>query len=106
MKKYFFVITILSILILTTFIPYSYGYEDKVTTINLASYLEENNITNVKKICSDEFCDYLRSVNLTKSISIYEEKCEKYWQEKIGFQKAYEMKIKGFPITDIVLMGE
>ena len=70
------------------------------------SYLEENNITNVKKICSDEFCDYLRSVNLTKGISIYEEKCEKYWQEKIGFQKAYEMKIKGFPITDILLMGE
>ena len=101
MKKYFFVITILIIFILITFIPYSYGYETKLTTINLASYLEENNITNVKKICSNEFCDYLRSVNLTKSISIYE-----YWQEKIGSQKAYEMKIKGFPITDIVLMGE
>ena len=45
--------------------------------------------------------------SVTTIIGDYAPKIDKkYWQEKIGFQKAYEMKIKGFPITDIVLMGE
>lgn len=105
-KKYVFVITLLVIFILLSFIPYSYGYEENITTKNIATYVEENKKGLIKKLCTDDFCDYMRSVNFKRSVSLYEEKYEAFLAKKIGSQEAYEMKLKGFPITKIIFMGE
>ena len=106
MKKYVIFLTVVLILLGICFLPYSYGYEESLNSKNLYAYLEENHIHNIQQLCTYDYCDYLRSVNLQKSITLYEQKYEEYLKEKIGSEKAYEVILKGFPITKIVLFNE
>ena len=101
MKKYLYLLGIVMIVLILVSIPYSYGMESELNSNQLYEYIMENHIQNIKKICSNDFCDYLRSVRLEESIEIFKKKYQEYIALKIGEDKAYEVVLKGFPITDI-----
>ena len=93
MKKYLYLLGIVMIALILVSIPYSYGMESELNSNQLYEYITENHIQNIKKICSN--------VRLEESIEIFKKKYQEYIALKIGEDKAYEVVLKGFPITDI-----
>ncbi len=106
MRKYVFLFGFIMICLMLVSIPYSYGYDTTLNSNDLYRYIQENHINNIKQICSNDFCDYLRSVSLENSIEMFKQKYQEYLEEKIGIEAAYEVVLKGFPITSIELLEE
>ena len=85
----------------------TYGLTEKNLNLNsneLMNYIEENNLKNIKKICTIDFCDYLKSTNIERAIELFKTNYEEFLNGKIGQEKAREVIRKGFKITKIELI--
>ena len=107
MRKYIFLSGFIMICLLVMNIKPSYGLEGiNETETNIRSnefltYVSENNINNIKRLCVKEFCDTLRGSSLEKSFAIFSEKYKNYLKETKGEEIALETSLKGFIITKI-----
>ncbi len=107
MRKYIFLSGFIMICLLIMNIKPSYGLETIIETkTNIRSsefltYVSENNIKNIKRLCVNEFCDTLRGSSLEKSFAIFREKYKNYLKETKGEEIALETSLKGFLITKI-----
>ncbi len=107
MKKYVFLFGFILIALIILSIKPSYGLElsnEKEVRINsqeFLEYVEKENITNISKICAGSFCDYMRSANPKKALSIFTDKYRDYIEKTIGEEAALEVYVKGFFITKI-----
>lgn len=84
-------------------------YGKTIESINLNSnellnYMEENNLKNIKKICTFDYCDYVRSTNTKRAVELFKTNYEEYLSKKVGEEKAREIILKGFKITKIELI--
>ena len=106
MKKYLFLMGIVMLSLILISIEPTYGIETNgLTNSNdLLNYIEENKIQNIKKICTIDFCDYIRSTNMQKAITIFIQKYQDYLSENTDSQNARATIIKGFPITKIEIL--
>ena len=75
--------------------------ETNIRSNEFLTYVSENNINNIKRVCVKEFCDTLRGSSLEKSFAIFSEKYKKYLKETKGEEIALETSLKGFIITKI-----
>jgi len=106
MKKYIFLMGIILLSLIIVSIEPTYGldemnYKTYVNSNEIMNYIKENHLENIKKICTNDFCDYLRSTNLEESISIFKKKYQEFLETKIDKETALSIILKGFPITDI-----
>mgnify|MGYP006069852889 FL=1 len=107
MKKYIFCLGIIMLALVIVSIKPTYGLTNEALNLNsneLLNYIEENNLKNIKKICTDDYCDYLRSTNIKRAVEIFKTNYEEYLREKVGEEKAREIMLKGFKITKIELI--
>lgn len=80
----------------------SYGKEDYVTMSNtFLKYITKNKIKNIKRICTIDFCDYLRSPNIEKAWKLYESKYYDYLTTKMDKESALNVILNGFAIKKI-----
>ena len=105
MKKYLYLLGIVMIVLILVSIPYSYGMESELNSNQLYEYITENHIQNIKKICSNDFCDYLRGLNIEDSFSLFVQKYQDYLTETYSEERALEVVLKGFPITKIEILN-
>ena len=108
MKKYLLCLGFIMLALLIVSIPKTYGLkyqeENIITTSNeLLNYINDHNLVNIKKICTYDYCDYLRSTNTTRAIAIFKEKALAYIAKEKNEESAIEARVKGFPITKIEL---
>ncbi len=84
--------------------------KNQINLVNLnsnkfVSFAKEQKIANkISKICSYDFCDYLRGNNITNSFEIYKKKYQDYIASQSSEELSYTTILKGFPITSIYLM--
>ena len=111
MRKYIFLLGIVMLCLLIVQIQPSYGLEmSKEVPLNVSSkdflkVVEEQNIQNIAKICTDDFCDYLRGLNIEDSFSLFVQKYQDYLTEIYSEERALEVVLKGFPITKIEILN-
>ena len=107
MRKYIFLSGFIMICLLVMNIKPSYGLEvineteTNIRSNEFLTYVSENNINNIKRLCVKEFCDTLRGSSLEKSFAIFSEKYKNYLKETKGEEIALETSLKGFIITKI-----
>ena len=70
----------------------------EVTTLNLKTYIENNNY-EVVSFCSFDMCYIKREDTIEKSINNFKMMFDKYLSE----DDFYELNVKGYPITKIVI---
>lgn len=87
---------ILFLVVLNLLLSYNSNKDNLNTNNILSKYSEEDNI---KYICSYNFCDYLRSDNLKRSIEIFK---DKYIKSIKNDDIKNTLKVKGIKITKIV----
>lgn len=106
MKKYIFAMGIIMMSLLVLSIKPTYGLTHKDVEINvnsndLLAYIKENQIKNITKICTIDFCDYIRSANTEKAIEIFKKKYQNFIEEKTNEEVALSTILKGFTITTL-----
>ncbi len=109
MKKYIFLMGIILLALIIVSIEPTYGLVKSsknllVNSNDLLDYIEDNHIQNIQKVCSYDFCDYLRSVNVKEAIEIFKEKYHEYLKMQTDEETAFSTIIKGFPITEIQVL--
>jgi len=104
MKKYFFVLVIFLIMMVTVSAK---GVDNKAVINNLNShdlleYLKENNLSGKTiKVCNQDYCDYLKYKNLDKAVKIYIDDYIEYVKEKTDEETSVRVSLKGFLIKEI-----
>lgn len=71
-----------------------------VNTNNISEIIKEEDLPNVKKICSYNFCDYIRGKNLKSSMEIFIKKYLKKQPQDDEIKKT--IYVKGLKITKII----
>jgi hypothetical protein len=86
----------------------SYAYVDcnnkeirpyEVSTLNLADYLDDLNFNELKTICSYDKCYEIKEGILQYSINNF----KKIYDKTLNEDELYEVNVKGYPITKIVV---
>lgn len=86
----------------------TYAYEDchnkkvvpkGITTLNLKDYVKSNLNLYIKKMCSYDKCYYIREDNINESVDNFRKIFDKFLNEN----DYYEVNIKGYPITEIIV---
>lgn len=73
---------------------------DDLTTVNFKEKLENIDIDKITKMCSYEFCDYLRGVNIEESLEMFTKK----YIDRINDEEIKNtLKVKGVKITKIIV---
>jgi len=111
MKKYIILmgITLLSLIIVSIEPTYGYEIEDYQLNINsnqLYEFIEEKNLKNISEFCTTDFCDYLRSNDMSKAIELFKAKYLEFLKQKVDEETALSTILKGFPITKITTLYE
>ena len=107
MKKYVFMLGIIMMSLLVLSIKPSYGMEVintkevNVYSTDFLSYVKENNLHNIKRICVEEYCDTLRGSSISKSFERFMKNYKEYLIDKVGEEQAIASYVKGFVITKI-----
>lgn len=79
----------------------------EINSKNILEYIKGQKYFNeIKTICSENFCKEIDLTNLTHSLENFIEKYELEVLKSSGEEKAFEVKLKGFPITKINLSRE
>ena len=111
MRKYVFLTGFIMICLLIMNIKPSYGLESvndlniNVNSQDFLTYLKENNIMNIKKICVNEYCDSLRGSTIEKAFESFSKKYQNYLKETISEEASLESYLKGFQITKIEILS-
>lgn len=111
MKKYIFLSGFIMICLLILSIKPSYGLESinnvpiNINSQDFLSYVKENNIINIKRICVNEYCDNLRGSTIDKAFANFSQKYQTYLKETISEEASLESYLKGFQITKIEILG-
>ena len=110
MKKLLLLLGIVITMSILIFTKEAFGLELEqniyLNSNNLLDYIKENNIKNIKKFCTTDFCDYLRSTNIEDGIELFKKKYFKYLSDKKNEEIATETILKGFPITKIKTLND
>lgn len=106
MKKYIFAMGIIMISLLIVSIKPTYGLTKNDVEVNINSnelltYIKEKEIKNITKLCTVDFCDYMRSLNTEKAVEIFKKKYQNFIEEKTSEEVALSTILKGFTITTI-----
>ncbi len=110
MKKYLLCLGFIMLALLIISIPKTYGLENNsyiidINSNDLLNYIKENKINNIKKICVQDYCDYLRSPNINKAIAIFNDKVIAKIKEENSLEASLEARVKGFKVTKIELFN-
>lgn len=73
---------------------------DDLNTINFSEKIDNINLKNIKKICSYDYCDYLKKDNIKHGI---DEFTNKYIRTLNDSEIINTIKVKGIKITKIIL---
>ena len=109
MKKYVINLGVIMLSLLILSIEPTYGQvEEKTRPLNinnteLLNYIQDHHLTNIKAICTYDFCDYVRSENMNRAMEIFTQKYKENLASQKGEEAAISATIKGFPITEIKL---
>ena len=109
MKKNIIMLGIILVSLLILNIEPSYGALEEnsihpnILNKDLLNYIETNHITNIEQICTQDFCSYLKSINLKKALKIFEQEYQEYITKEKGSEEAVSRILKGFPITEILV---
>lgn len=71
-----------------------------ISTKNIDTVLKDEDLFKVKKICSYEYCDYLRGTNIKNSMDIYIKKYLKRTPLDEEIKKT--IYVKGLKITKVI----
>ena len=71
-----------------------------VNTINIKNIIKEEDLPNIKKICSYDFCDSIRGKNIKSTIDIFTKRYLKKHLSDDEIKKT--IYVKGLKITKIV----
>ena len=93
-----FIMILLSLSLVKT--DNAYAYKQIINSNDLVKYIENNNLYNINYLCTNDYCDYLRSVNIIRAIDIFKERYLDYLKGKMSEEEALDVIIKGFMITD------
>lgn len=74
------------------------SFED-VTSLNFVERTQNYNIERIKKICTYDYCDYIKGSDKLSSIEIF----TKNYLKSFDKETAAILKVKGIRITNIVL---
>jgi len=110
MKKYLVLgVTLIFLFVILFFKDsMSYAYVDcdnkvivpyEVSTLNLESFLSEQNYNSLKKICSYDRCYEVREDTVKKTVSNF----KRLYDKKLSEDEYFEVYVKGYPITEIVV---
>lgn len=72
---------------------------DDVTTLNFNEKTAKYNIESIKKICTYDFCDYVRGQSKMESILIFTEN----YLKNVDREVAASLRVKGIKITSLEL---
>ncbi len=100
MKKY--CLTLILLIIIFSFVYSVDALSNKKNNINTLNFIEKTShipFESIKKICTYDYCDYLRGVDKTSSIELF---VNNYIKQKDAETASY-LKIKGIQITGIIL---
>ena len=109
MKKNIIMLGIVLISLLILNIEPSYGALEEnsihpnILNKDLLNYIKANHMTNIEQLCSQNFCSYLKSINIKKAIEIFEKEYQEYITREKGSEEAISAMTKGFPITEILV---
>lgn len=109
MKKYVVLVFILFFMfLLLSNNDDSYAYVDcsntilipeEVTTLNLSDYMAKIEFNEFKNFCSYDNCYDIREGNIKTSIKNF----RILFDKKLSEEEKYEIDVKGYPITKIVI---
>ena len=100
-------IMMVSLLILA--IEPTFGLTEKKGNLNSNDFFDTiltQNIKNIAKICSYEYCDTFRGSNVEKGIEIFKTNYFQYLKTKTTEEEALSTLLKGFPITEVEWIEE
>ncbi len=107
MKRFFFLLVLGFLL---AFFPHTFGKEmEQALSLNsnlLLDYIKDNDIKNITEFCTNDFCDSVRSQNIEKAIEIFKKKYQMYLGSQTDEETALSTILKGFPITEIKILGD
>ena len=71
-----------------------------LSSLNFLEFVKEKQISNrISKICTTDFCDYVRGANIDESFQIFTQKYEQFITKNADSDIARTTILKGFPIT-------
>ncbi len=108
MKKYLILLGIIEVSLMLLSIKPTYGLVEKESLsfpMNSNVFFEKiltNEIDfNIKKICANEYCDYIKSPQKEKAIYLFKKDYQKYLETKTTKEEALSTILKGFAITKV-----
>ena len=102
MKKYFFICLLLLALAFVKVSAVSRNSEiSNLNSKDLLTYLKWEEKRRPYKICNIDYCDYLKSNNLEKSVQIFINDYLDFLKEKIDEETSIKVSLQGFKITNI-----
>ena len=107
MRKYVFLFGLIMVSLCILSIKPSYGLESyqtkeiEVSSNDFLEFVHNEGIKNIKRICTDYYCEDLRGSSIEKAFSRFLNNYEIYLTERFDEAQALEMMLKGFPITKI-----
>ncbi len=107
MRKTIYMMGVIMLALSILSIPPTYGLEeDQISQFQnsnvLFNQILKEHISNIKEICTYDYCDSLHSENLEKAIALFKENYEHYLETKLEKEEAISTILKGFPITKVV----
>lgn len=73
---------------------------DNINTFNIVGTIKDEDLPKVKKICSYDFCDYIRSKDVKSSMELF---IKKYLnQNRVDDETKKTIYVKGLKITKII----
>lgn len=104
MKKYFFIVILFCVVVVTVSAKSNSINIDSLNNLNskdLLTYLKENGGKAPVKICTYDYCEYLKYDNLEKAVKVYINNYINYVKEKTDEDTSVRVSLKGFKITEI-----
>lgn len=103
MKKYFIVLSILSLVVLLTIVNSSYAYtcegyyEINVNSKEFINYIYKNNIKNITEICTSTYCEKVKYNSIEYSFQEF----EMNYLKDISDDDLLYIELKGYRIEKI-----